>query len=101
MRKRLFTKYTFVVLLVLILAQVGVSVAYSNFGGTIKELSEKAKEITLENQRIHVEVAKEESLTSVASRAGELGFAKPNVIYLTPQAPEALLQTSASNGKAN
>ena len=98
MIKRIFTKYTLIVLFVLGLAQVGVSVAYSNFGGTIQELDEKAKGIALDNQRLGVQAAKQESLSNVASKAEELGFLKPEVLYLTPQTPEVLLPNS---GKTN
>ncbi|MBI3289916.1 hypothetical protein HYZ78_00795 [Candidatus Microgenomates bacterium] len=93
-------KYTLAFLLVLVLAQVGVSVAYSNFGGTIQELNEKAKSMALENQRLRVQTAKQESLTNVAHVAGELGFVESEVIYLTPKASEAQLPTSV-NGETN
>lgn len=97
MLKRFFAKYTVVLLVVLVIAQVAVSVAYSNFGGTIRDLEERAQAVSLDNQRLGAEVAKFESLSTIASMAGELGFQSPQVLYLTPQAPVA----AKLNGETN
>lgn len=90
-------KYSIVFLIVLVIAQIAVSVAYSNFGGTIRDLEEKAKLLELGNQRLSAQLAKFESLSVVASRAGELGFGNAQVLYLTPLAPVA----AKLNGETN
>lgn len=90
-------KYASILLIVLVIAQVAVSVVYSNFGGTIRDLEEMAQAVALTNQRLSTEVAKLESLGVVASRAGELGFAPGEVLYLTPQAPVAVKLNGETN----
>ena len=100
MIRNIFIKYSLVLLLILGLLQVGISVAYSNFGGTIQDLNNRSKEISLENQRFSMQVAKLESLANISSKAGELGFSKTEVIYLSPQLSAALLLESG-NGKTN
>lgn len=82
-KKRFSIKYLILIggsLLVLMLAQVFVNNSVAVYGDKLQRLSALSKSLNLENQILENEIAKQKSLSSIASKSAELGFSKPESI---------------------
>lgn len=65
---------------VLILFEIWINNNSLMYGDKLQKLISLAKTITLENQILENEIAKQQSLNNVASQSAELGFALPESI---------------------
>lgn len=67
-------------LLVLILTQIWAGNNIVAYGEKFEKLSSIAKTLNLENQILENEIAKQESLSNIASKSAEFGFSQPQSI---------------------
>lgn len=82
-RKGFSKKYIAVVVLglfILTVIEIWASNNVVEYGEKLEKLSTLSKALKLENQTLENEMAKMESLSSVASRSSELGFSVPESI---------------------
>ena len=82
-RKGFSKKYTILVivsLFVLMLVQIWASNNVVTYGEKFEKLSSITKTLSLENQVLENEIAKQQSINRVASRSAELGFSEPESI---------------------
>lgn len=67
-------------LFVLMLVEIWANNNVVTYGEKYEKLSSLAKTLSLENQMLENEIAKEVSLSNVASKSAELGFTRPESI---------------------
>ena len=82
-RKGFSKKYMVLIitgLFALMLIEIWASNNVVTYGEKLEKLSLLSKTLNLENQILENEIAKKESLTSIASKSAELGFSKPESI---------------------
>lgn len=75
-----YISLTAVCLLILMFIEIWASNIVVTSGERFERLSALEKTLNLENQILENEVAKQESLSSVASKSAELGFSTPESI---------------------
>ncbi len=68
------------VLFILMLTQVWASNNVVTYGEKLEKLSVLTRTLSLENQILENEIAKQESLNNIASKSAELGFSEPESI---------------------
>ncbi len=68
------------ILFVLMLMQIWVNNSVVEYGEKLQKLSSLSKTLSMENQILENEIAKEQSLANVASKSAELGFFQPESI---------------------
>lgn len=71
---------TVICLFVLMLFEIWAGNNVVAYGEKFEKLSQVAKTLNLENQILENEIAKYESLNSIASKSAELGFSQPQSI---------------------
>ncbi|MCL5784019.1 MAG: hypothetical protein M1142_01530 [Patescibacteria group bacterium] len=69
-----------ITLFILMIAEIWASNNIVTYGEKFEKLSMLAKTLNLENQVLENEIAKRQSLGSVASKSAELGFSEPDSI---------------------
>lgn len=69
-----------VCLFVLMLIEIWANNNVVEYGEKFEKLSSLAKTLNLENQILENEIAKQQSLSSIASKSAELGFSQPQSI---------------------
>lgn len=69
-----------IVLLVLMLAEIWVSNSMAEYGEKFEKLAVLSKSLSMENQILENEIAKQQSLNSISSKSAELGFAEAESI---------------------
>lgn len=69
-----------VCLFVLMLIEIWANNNVVEYGEKFEKLSSLSKTLHLENQILENEIAKQQSLSSVASKSAELGFSQPQSI---------------------
>ena len=75
-----YISLTVACLLILMFVEIWASNIVVTYGERFERLSVLEKTLNLENQILENEVAKHESLSSVASKSAELGFSAPESI---------------------
>ncbi len=69
-----------VVLTIFYLVRLVIVSKYVGLNGTLADLQNQAVKLTLDNQILEVEIAKESSLTTISKKASESGFIKTEKI---------------------
>lgn len=69
-----------IALFILMIAEIWASNNVVTYGEKFEKLSMLAKTLNLENQVLENEIAKQQSLSNVASKSAELGFSEPESI---------------------
>lgn len=69
-----------VLLFILMLAQIWASNNVVTYGEKLERLSALSRSLDLENQLLENEIAKERSLSNIASQSAKLGFSEPESI---------------------
>lgn len=67
-------------LVVLAVAEIWVNNSVSSLSGQFENINNLQKNLTLENQLLENEIAKQESLQNIASQSSILGFKSPKTI---------------------
>ena len=84
----------------LALAQLTITYGLSTTGGRMRQLEGKAETLARQNRVLTEEINQMGSLTRIAKQAQSLGLVKANqVLYLAPQVPVALENTTMNPGR--
>ncbi len=71
--------------IILLLLQVVVANRLTNVGLSLTELDSQQQQLNEENELLQRKIATFSSLTQIAQRASELGFAPAHAYYLAPE----------------
>jgi len=106
MKKTIKTKKPKLLILVtaitlgLALAQLIITYGLSTTGGRMRQLESKAETLAQQNRVLTEEINQMGSLTRISQQAQSLGLVKANqVLYLAPQVPVALENTTMNPGR--
>ena len=81
----------FLLIFLLVFANLVVSNRLSTAGEEIKTLESKIESLNLENASLELEIAQTGSISGLIRRAGSLGFVRsPQVLYLKGEVPVAM-----------
>lgn len=72
--------FAVVILLILTIAEIWVSNSVAADGDKLEKISETQRSLYFQNQQLQNEIAKNRSLSYVASKSAELGFSTPESI---------------------